>query len=94
MVFKEILFMLMELVLYYKVSFEKWFDLLFNNVFIFFWFIYMLIFNCFVYFCYYYFIILYSKGISCINMILYEFCFLYFKLLYFVYYMISLIRLI
>lgn len=77
--------MLMELVLYYKVSFEKWFDLLFNNVFIFFWFIYMLIFNCFVYFCYYYFIILYSKGISCINMILYEFCFLYFKLLYFVY---------
>lgn len=63
MVFKEILFMLMELVLYYKVSFEKRFDLLFNIVFIFFWFIYMLIFNCFVYFCYYYFIILYSKGI-------------------------------
>lgn len=93
MVLKEILSTSMESALYHKVSFEKRPDLLPNNVFIFLRPIYTSIFNCSVYSCYHYFIILYSKGISCINMTLYEFCFPYFKLLYFVHYMISLIRL-
>lgn len=84
MVLKEILSTSMESALYHKVSFEKRPDLLPNILFIFLRPIYTSIFNCSVYSCYHYFIILYSKGISCINMTLYELCFPYFKLFYFV----------